>query len=120
MTLRAAAAALVGVQGTALAVIAIVLGVKALAGSPSDRLGALLGAALALAAGVVVVLLARGHASGRIGVRSPLVVIELLCLPVSWGLFQSHRSALGVLLGASGLAGLVLVAASSREPVTRR
>ncbi len=120
------ATGLVALQGLALVVVGVVLGVQATTGRPSDRLGALLGAGLAVVTGIAVVLLARGLWRRRSWVRSPVTVVELLCLPVAWGLFQAHETLIGLVVGGVALLAITLVVLSTRwsgvprELATRR
>jgi hypothetical protein len=72
-------------------------------GSPHSVAGALLGAAFALLGAFVLVLGARGLTHLRPAARTPVVVLQLLALPVSYSLaFQA---------GLPGVGGPILVAA---------
>ena len=100
------AAALVAVEGLALTVLGVGYGVAGVVGDPFDRTATLLEAALAVLVGVFVLLVARGLADVRGWSRSPAVVVQLLALPVGYGLVQGRVwfAAVPVL----GLAGAVL------------
>ncbi len=109
MSLRspvALAAALLAVEGLALVLLGLVYGGAGVVGDPFDRTATLLEAALAVLAGVLVLLVARGIAEVRGWARSPAVVVQLLALPVGYGLVQGRvwLAAVPVLL----LAGTVL------------
>ena len=84
------AAALVGLEGAALVVIALVYGGAGLVGDPFDRTATLLEAAMAMAVGVLLLLVARGLARTAGWARSPAVVGQLLMLPVGVGLAQGR------------------------------
>lgn len=116
------AGVLVALQGLALVVIGAALGVRAVGGQPSDRLGAELGAALAVGTGLAVGWLARSVLRRRPWVRSPVIVLELLCLPVAWGLFQAHEVLIGTLVAGAAVLAIALVAAGDvgRAPVRER
>jgi hypothetical protein len=97
------AVAVLGAQAVALLVGAGVLITKTVSGRPHSTAGALLGAALALAGAAVLGLCGRGLFRLSPPARSPVVVIELLALPVGFDLaFQADRIAYGapILIGA--------------------
>ncbi len=99
-------ALLVGVQALALVVVGVVYAVVSATGSPENLLAAELAAALAVAAGVLMAVMARAVDRGLGWPRSPLVVLNVLALPVGLSLVQSkvYAAGLPVLL----LAGAVL------------
>ena len=88
-----------------------------LRGSPQDRAIALLGAGLGLGLAAVLGVLARGLARGRRPALSPVVLIQLLMLPVGWGLLQGRQylSAALVLGLAVAVLGSLFGSAQSRE-----
>jgi hypothetical protein len=97
------AAALIWVESLALVGAAGVLVTKTLDGHPDSVGRALLGAALALSAAAALVLGARGLIRLRPAARTPVVVLQLLALPVGYSLaFQAGRV---------GYGGPILVAA---------
>ncbi len=108
-----AAAILVALQGLFLVIIGLVLAVNSVTGGPADRLGAQLGAGLAVAAGLTVLVLARALQRRRPWARSPVLVVELLCLPVAWGLFQAHRTVVGFVVAGAAVLGIGLLGASA-------
>jgi hypothetical protein len=84
------AVAVILLEAAALLVIAIILVVKTVVGDPDNVARALLDAALALGTAAVLVLCARGLLHLRPAARSPVVVIQLLAVVVSFSLgFQA-------------------------------
>jgi hypothetical protein len=63
-----------------------------------------------LVASLAVVALARGVMQERRWARSPIVVLELICLPIAVTVIQNHKAFAGIPLGLSALAVLVLMA----------
>jgi hypothetical protein len=89
------AAALVGAAGVLIS--------KTITGHPDDVWRAIFGAGLALAAALALAFGARGLLHLRGGARTPIVVLQLLALPVAFDLaFQA---------GLVGYGGPILVAA---------
>jgi phosphate/sulfate permease len=98
-----AAAAVIAAESLALFAAAVVLVVKTITGHPHSVAGALLGAGLALGAALVLATAARGLAKLRPASRTPVIVLQLLAVPVSYSLaFQAHRVGYGgpILLAA--------------------
>ncbi len=105
-----AGAAIVTMQGVALAVTAAVLIAKTIADHPDSVTRALLGAAMALLGALVLISCGRGMLALRPATRTPVVVLELLALPVSYSLgFQAGLVAYGAPIMFSALAVLYLV-----------
>jgi hypothetical protein len=97
------AAAVAAVEGVALLGLGAFYAVKTALQRPDSYGRALLGAAMALAGGALLVLLARALLRVRRWARSPVVVLQLLALPVGYTLaFQA---------GLPGYGGPVLVLA---------
>lgn len=97
------AAAVIGLESLALLAAAGVLVAKSIAGHPDSIGRALLGAALALVGALVLGLCARGLLRMRPAARTPVVVLQLLALPVGYSLaFQAGRVEYGgpILVGA--------------------
>jgi len=86
----ARAALLVAVEGLALVVLGVVYGAAGVVGDPFDRTATLLEAGLAVLAGAVLLLVARGLGDVRGWARSPAVVVQVLALPVGVGLVQGR------------------------------
>jgi hypothetical protein len=114
---------LVGLEALALAVIGVWLVVETLAGHPTSIGAALSGAALSLLGAAVLVLGGRGLLRLRPAARTPVVVLQLLALPVSYTLaFQAGRVGYGGPILVVAVAVLYLLftpparAALDREP----
>ncbi len=105
-----AAIVLVGIEALGLAVLSVVLLIKTITGHPHSLAAALLGVALALFAAAMMALCAKGLADMSPVARSPLVVMELIALPVSYTLaFQAGLVAYGAPILIVALAVLYLV-----------
>jgi hypothetical protein len=90
------ACALIGLQAVGLLVAAAVLLVDTLAGHPTDRASALLGAAFALVGALAFGFGAWGLLRLRPAARTPIVVLEVLTVPVAYSVaFDSGRPAYG-------------------------
>jgi hypothetical protein len=97
-------------QALALLAAAAVLVVKTIDGSPGSVARALLGAAFAVAGAVLFALCSRGIYRGRPAARTPVVVLEILCIPVAYSLaFQAGRIGYGGPIFVSALAVLYLL-----------
>lgn len=105
------AAALLVVEGVALAVLGVVFAVATAVGTPTNR-GLSFGVAgFAVATGAVLVLLARAVDGRRSWARSPAVVLQLLAFPVGVGLLQGR-------VWVAGLPVLLLAGATLWHLVT--
>jgi hypothetical protein len=105
------AAALSALEGVVLAGIAVLLVVKTAVGNPNSVLGALSGALLALFGAAVLIGLARPILRLRRWARTPIVVLQVIWLPVGFSLtFQAGLPGYGAPLLAVALAILVLFA----------
>ena len=79
-------------------------------GTPSDLARALVTAVLAAAGAALLVLAARGLWHLRPAARTPVVVLQILALPVAYSLaFQAHRVAYGGPILVAALAVLYLL-----------
>jgi hypothetical protein len=104
------AVALILLESVALVGAAAVLVIKSVGGKPNDIWRALLGAALALAGAAVLALGARALGRLRPAARSPIVVLQLLALPVSYSLwFQAGVAAYGAPIMLVAMAVLFLL-----------
>lgn len=105
-----AAVVLVLVEAVALVAAAAVLIVKTVGGEPNDVWRAVLGAALALAGAAVLAAGARALLRLRPAARSPIVVLQLLALPVAYSMwFQAGVVVYGAPIMVAALATLFLL-----------
>lgn len=109
-----AAAAIVLLQAALLIVGSVVLAVAGFRPETVDRLGAEVLAAIGVASGVALALLARGVAGAQRWSRSPVLVLEIISLPIAWTIVQNDKWFAGVPLGVSAAAVLVLMAKSGQ------
>jgi hypothetical protein len=104
------ACGVLGLQALALVGAAAIVLFKAATQKSSDVTGAVLLAAIALAGAVALALCARALLRLRPAARTPVVVIELLALPVSYTLaFQADRVGYGAPILLSALAVIYLL-----------
>jgi hypothetical protein len=105
-----AASLILFLEALALVGIAVFYLYDTAAGTPHSVAGALLGAALALLGAAVLVLGARGLLRLRPAARTPIVVLQLLALPVSYSLaFQAGLPAIGGPILIAALAVIYLL-----------
>jgi hypothetical protein len=87
-----AAVVVIALESLALVAAAVVLVIKTVTGKPDDVWRALLGAAFALAGAAALGLAARGLQRLRPAARTPIVVLQVLAIPVAYSLaFQAGR-----------------------------
>jgi len=99
-----------GLQALALVVAAAIVVIKSATQKSHDVAGALLLAAIALAGAAALVFCARALLRLRPAARTPVLVIELLALPVSYTLaFQADRVGYGAPILLSALAVIYLL-----------
>lgn len=117
------AAVVIGLESLALLVAAAILIGKTLVGHPDSVGRALLGAGFALLGAAALAAGGRGVLRMRPAARTPVVVLQLLALPVSYSLaFQAGRVEYGGPMLVAALAVLYLLftpparAALDREP----
>jgi hypothetical protein len=111
------AAGLVFLEGLALMAAGAWLLVQTVAGSPDSLGTALFLALLAVAVGVAVAWLSRLLLRGQRWARSPVVVVQLLALPVGAGLVQGARYPYAVVDLALAVVVLgLLVTPAARAP----
>lgn len=100
-----AAAVIIGLEAAGLLVAAGVLLTKIVFGNPDDVVSALLETGLALFGAVLLAVAARGLLRLRPSARPPVIVLQLLAVPVGYSLaFQA---------GLVGYGGPILIAALS-------
>jgi hypothetical protein len=104
------AAMIISAECLGLVAAAIVLIVKSVSGTPGDLGRALITSAVAVAAAVGLGFAARALLRLRPAARSPIVVLQLLALPVAYSLaFQADRIAYGAPIMLAALAVIFLL-----------
>jgi hypothetical protein len=108
-------------QALALVALALIVVIKTAIGHPHSLAGALLSGLMAILGAGVLALCARGVFYLRAAARSPIIIIELLALPVGYSLtFQAHLPGYGAPILVSALVVLYLLfTPTSREALTR-
>jgi hypothetical protein len=91
-----AGGALLALEGIASLAAGLWLGIRSLGDDVSDRAGGVTGAIVAILAGVAILFLARAVLARKRWARSPVIVLQILLLPVGVGLLQSGRPGYGV------------------------
>jgi hypothetical protein len=116
------AAGVVLVQALGLLVAAVVLVIKTVAGHPDSVGRSLWAAGFALLGALILAWAARSISAGHPGLRSPLIVIELLALPVGYSLgIQAGKVEYGAPVLLTALAVLYLLfTPAARESLQRR
>lgn len=109
-----AAAAVLAVQAVLLGAASVLLAVEGFRPGTVDRLGAEILALIGLVSAAGGLALARAIDRGRYGARSPVVVIELICLPIAYTIVQNDHLLPGIALGLSAIVVLGLLAASGQ------
>lgn len=105
-----AAVAIIGLECLGLVAAAVVLLVKTVVGSPDELSRAVVTAVIALAGAAALALGGRGLLRLRPAARTPVVVLQLLALPVSYSLaFQAGRVAYGAPIMIAALAVIFLL-----------
>lgn len=115
------AAGIVALQGTALAVAALYLLIRTLFGDALDAGRGGFGGLLALLGAAVLLMGARGLIRGSTAARTPIIVLEMLWLPVGYSLgIQAHRFGYGGPILISAIAVIVLLfSREAREALDR-
>jgi hypothetical protein len=104
------ASVIIGIEALGLVAAAGWLVAKTITGTPNSLGRALLGAALALCGAAALALCARGLLRLRPAARTPIVVLELLAIPVSYSLaFQADKVGYGGPILIAALAVLYLL-----------
>jgi hypothetical protein len=104
-----AAAALVGLQGVGLIAVGGFLIVRALEPGAAHRASTEVLGALSVAVGLVIVSTARQVRARRPRVRSPLLVLEIICVPIAITTVQGGRWYVGIPLAVVAVAVIVLM-----------
>lgn len=103
------AAAVTGLEALGLLAVDMVYGYDILTGRPGDRGSALLGAGMGLGVALLLGALARGLARMRRPALTPVVLANLLALPVGVGLLQGRLYLAGVVVLACAVSVSVLL-----------
>ncbi len=117
-----AAVVIVLLEAVALVAVAVVVLVETVFGTPEDVTGSLLQAALAVLGAVLLAAGARALARVRPSARTPVLVLQLLALPVAYSLwFQgSGRPQIGAPIAIAALVTIYLLfAPPSRAALDR-
>jgi hypothetical protein len=104
-----AAAALVALQGVGLLAAGVYLIVRALEPDAGHRASTEVLGALSVVVGLVIVATARLVAARSRRVRSPLLVLEIICVPIAITTVQGCRWYVGVPLAVVAVAVIVLM-----------
>jgi hypothetical protein len=112
------AAALAALEGLVLVGLGVLLIVKTATSHPQSVFGALSGALLALVAAAALIFLAARVVQERRWARTPIVVLQILWLPVGFSLaFQAGRPEYGAPLLVAAIGTLALFATpAARAP----
>ena len=109
------AAALVALEGVGLVGVGVAYAVAGFVRQPEDRRGAELGAAIAVAVGLLLLLVARGLTRQQRWSRAPAITFQLFALPVGYGLAQGRVwTAAAVLVGLAVAVLLTLASPDAR------
>jgi hypothetical protein len=109
---RALAAALVAAQGLLLVGLGVLQVVRGFGHEIDNLARAEFGGVLSLLCGLLVLALARRLVTDPTATKSPVIVIQLLCLPVGWALVDNGWLGYGIPLLAVAVAILALLAAA--------
>ncbi len=96
-------------EAAALLVVCAVYFGRGLVGAPGDRATALTGAAMGIAFAVLLAVLARGVASLRRAALTPVILTQLLALPVGWSFLRAEQYVAGVAVLGPALAVFALL-----------
>lgn len=114
------AAAVLAVQGVALVIYGGYLVVRPLTAGTTSLASLEVTGVAVLLTGLAFGLLARGVQAGRPWARSPVVVVELLIVPVAIPLVQAGLVLIGAAMLASAAAELLALAAPGARAALRR
>ena len=114
-----AAAALVAVEGLALALLGAGYAVSGVVGAPEDRLATVVAGGFALLVGVALTGVARGLARARSWALAPTVVVQVFTFVVGVGLLQAGVLAVALPLLLVPATVLYLVATPASRDVFR-
>src|ERR1700712_1112140 len=104
-----AAAGVLALQAVLLAAACVLLAISGFRPETVDRAGAEILAVIGLASSVAVLWLARGIAVQARWARSPVLVLELICLPIAYTVVTPGHVVPGLAPAVSALAVLALM-----------
>lgn len=109
--------AVVAAEGVALTAVALAYTVRVVSGTPEDRGVALFGAVIGVAGGLVLLVLARGVRLRRRAALAPLVLLQLLAMPVGFSMIKAGQVTIGLAVVTPAVAtlGLLFGTAAGRE-----
>jgi hypothetical protein len=110
------AAAIEALEGIAVTVVGLYVGIEAIAGSPNDLASAVVLALMAVAAGVAIAAVGRGLWQARRWARAPALLTQIFALIAGISMIQSRRQVLGIVL----IALAVAAAATLMSPPSAR
>jgi hypothetical protein len=110
------AAAIEALEGAALTVVGLYVGIEAIAGSPNDLASAVVLALMAVAAGVAIVAVGRGLWKARYLEAAPALLTQIFALIAGISMIQSRRQVLGIVV----IALAVAAAATLMSPPSAR
>jgi hypothetical protein len=113
-----AAAAVLALQAVLLAGACVLLAISGFRPETVDRAGAEILAVIGLSSSAAVLWFARGIAINARWARSPVLVLELICLPIAYTVVTQGHLVPGVALAVSALAVLGLMGVAGQ--LTRR
>ena len=110
------AAAIEALEGTAVTVVGLYVGIEAIAGSPNDLASAVVLALMAIAAGLALVAVGRGLWQARRWTRAPALLTQIFAVIAGISMIQSRRQAVGIVL----IVLAVAAAATLMSPASAR
>lgn len=102
-----AAAAVEALEGLAMLAAGFYIGVETVAGSPNDRVSAIVLAIMAIGAGVAIVAVGRGLWQRRRWGRAPALLTQIFAVILAVSLIQGGRHVAGGVLAVLAVAGVV-------------
>ena len=102
-----AAAAVEALEGLAMLAAGFYIGVETVAGSPNDRVSAIVLAIMAIGAGVAIVAVGRGLWQRRRWGRAPALLTQIFAVILGVSLIQGGRQVPGGVLVALAAVGVV-------------
>ena len=114
-----AAAAVVTVEGVALVALSLGYAAYGVVGAPHSLAGVAGEAVLGVGTGALLCLLARALRRRARWAVTPTLLLQLLCLPVAWGLAQGHLWGYAAALAGPAILTIALLFTPSGRAVMR-